>query len=292
MAEKIDVDLTNVVTLVTGATGGIGKEIARGLARMGASVVVGARDADRGEAARADIAKDAGGVAEVSVMRLDVADQTSIRAFAGTFRERFGTLNVLVNNAGAWFSDRRLSPDGLELTFATNVLGPYLLTELLLEPLRAAGHARVVNVVSSIQGNYDATDLQYTRRPFDGFKAYAQSKQALAMLTWGLASRLAGTCVTANTAMPGFVRTDFNQNAHGLRATMINLSARLFAVSPEKGADTPLWAAAAPELDDVSGKYFLGRKEKDAKFREPGPIADLERRCHELTHATPRTSSI
>ena len=283
MAEKLDVDLTNAVTLVTGATGGIGKEIARGLARLGASIVVGARNLDRGEAARADIATGVTDPARVSVMKLDVADQASIRAFGDAFRERFGALTVLVNNAGAWFTDRRQSPDGIELTFATNVLGPHLLTELLLEPLRASGHGRVVNVVSEFQGNYDGTDLQFNRRPYDGFKAYNQSKQALAMLTWGLASRLAGTRVTANATAPGFVKTDFNQNAHGLRATMINLSARLFAVSPEKGADTPLWAAAAPELDGVSGKYFVGRKEKEAKSREPDAIAELERQCRDLT---------
>jgi NAD(P)-dependent dehydrogenase (short-subunit alcohol dehydrogenase family) len=277
-----DTDRTGTVALVTGATGGIGKEIARGLARMGATVVIGARNLERGEAARAQIAGDAARDGAVAVMPLDVADLASIRAFAKAFRERFGTLGVLVNNAGAWFTDRRQSPDGIELTFATNVLGPHLLTESLLDLLRASGRARVVNVVSSIQGNYDATDLQFSRRKFDGYKAYSQSKQALSMLTWGFASRLTGSGVTANAASPGFVRTDFNQNAHGLRAAMIGVSVRLFGVSPAKGADTPLWVATARELDGVTGKHFEGRKEKEAKFREPGPIADLERRCEQM----------
>jgi NAD(P)-dependent dehydrogenase (short-subunit alcohol dehydrogenase family) len=192
---------------------------------------------------------------------------------------------VLVNNAGAWFTERRKSPDGHELTFATNVLGPHLLTEMLLDPLRAAGGARVVNIVSSIAGDYDPTDLQFTRRPYDGYKAYAQSKQALTMLTWGLAERLRGNAVTANTAAPGFVRTNFNQNARGTRAVMISLSARLFAVSPAKGADTPLWVATAPELDAVTGRSFVARKEVPAKFTEPGPIAELERLCQELEQA-------
>jgi NAD(P)-dependent dehydrogenase (short-subunit alcohol dehydrogenase family) len=278
------VDMTGKLAIVTGATGGIGKEIARGLVRLGANVVVTARTPQRGEATRAELAADATG-GELSAMPLDVADQASVRAFAAAVAVRYANVDVLVNNAGAWFTERRTSPDGHELTFATNVLGPHLLTETLLDPLRAAGGARVVNIVSSIAGDYDPTDLQFTRRPYDGFKAYAQSKQALTMLTWGLAERLRGDGVTANTAAPGFVRTNFNQNARGARAVMISLSARLFGVSPAKGADTPLWVATAPELDGVTGRSFASRKQVPAKFTEPGPIAELERLCQELEQA-------
>lgn len=280
MGTTLDVDLTGKVAVVTGATGGIGKQIALGLARLGATVVLGARDAGRGAAAAAEI-----GAAEV--VPLDVADLASLRAFAARFRDRHDTLDVLVNNAGAWFTDRRTSPQGVELTFATNVLGPHVLTDLLRDPLSAGGGGRVVNVVSSFAGGYDATDLQFERRPFDGFQAYNQSKQALRMLTWGQAARLAPAGVTANAVAPGFVRTDFNRHARGPRATMIGLSARLFAVSPAKGADTPLWAAVAPELLGVTGKYFIGRKEQDGRFHEPDPIADLERRCRELASQVP-----
>jgi NAD(P)-dependent dehydrogenase (short-subunit alcohol dehydrogenase family) len=276
-------DLTGRVAVVTGATGGIGKEIARGLAGMGADVVVTARDPAKGEATRGELAAGARGT--IAVLPLDVADLASVRAFAEACRARHGRLDVLVNNAGAWFTDRRESPDGYELTFATNVLGPYLLTELLLDTLRAADRARVVNVVSSLTGDYDPTDLQFTRRRFDGYKAYTQSKQALTMLTWGLAARLAGSTVTANTAAPGFVRTGFNRNARGPRAAMIGLSARLFAVSAAKGADTPLWVASAPELATVNGQAFAGRKARPAKFTAPQPIAELEVVCAELTRA-------
>jgi NAD(P)-dependent dehydrogenase (short-subunit alcohol dehydrogenase family) len=273
------------VAVVTGATGGIGKEIARGLVRLGAHVVIGARDLRRGQAARAEIAAEqvAG---QASVFVLDVADRSSVRAFAAAINDQYGRLDVLVNNAGAWFTDRRLSPDGCELTLATNVLGPHLLTQLLLDALRSSRSARVVNVVSAIVGDYDDTDLQFTRRPYDGYKAYAQSKQALTMLTWGLAARFAGQGITANTAAPGFVRTGFNDNAHGPRAAMIGLMARLFAVSPAKGAQTPLWAASAPQLDGVTGRSFAARKEQPPKFTDPGPIATLERLCDELATAT------
>jgi len=286
--QPLEVNLTGKVAVVTGATGGVGKEIARGLTRMGARVVIGARDPARGEAARVDIGGQPG---QVSVLPLDVADLSSVRAFALALSDDVDRLDVLVNNAGAWFSDRRESPQGHELTFATNVLGPHLLTELLLERLREAGQARVVNVVSSLTGHYDATDLQFTRRGYDGFNSYAQSKHALRMLTWGLATRLSGSGVTANAVAPGFVRTGLNRNAHGLRASMIDLSARLFAVSPDKGAQTPLWAATAPELAGVSGRYYAGRKEKDGRFRDPGAIADLEQRCAELELVAQRDST-
>lgn len=266
----VDDDMTGKVAVVTGATGGIGKEIARGLVRLGATVVIGARDDRRGAAAAGELG--------VTAYPLDVADQASIAAFAAAVIAAHASIDVLVNNAGAWFSDRRESPDGVELTFATNVLGPYLLTNALLAPLRA-GHARVVNVVSSISGDYDADDLQFTRRTYDGFKAYAQSKQALRMITWGQAAAAEGTGMTANAVAPGFVRTDLNRNASGMRTSLINMSVRLFGSSPEKGADSPLWAAAATELDGVTGRYLDARTDKDGGPRDPEAIADLERRC-------------
>jgi NAD(P)-dependent dehydrogenase (short-subunit alcohol dehydrogenase family) len=282
METSIDRDLTGRIALVTGATTGIGKEIARGLARLGATVVIGARDRARGDAAVDDIAAS-GARGQALAMRVDLADQASIRTFAAALAERFDRLDVLVNNAGAWFTDRRESPDGHELTFATNVLGPFLLTELLLDRLHAAGRARVVNVVSSIAAHYDESDLAWSRRPYSGFKVYAQSKQALRMLTWGLAARAQGTGVTANAGAPGFVRTEFNRHAKGFMGAMIGLSARVMATSPQRGADTLLWLAAAPELDGVTGKYFERRAEKDGKFRATGPIAELERICREWT---------
>lgn len=283
-----NVDLTGRVALVTGATGGIGKEIARGLVRAGAIVVLGVRDPGHGEAARAELATErAPERASVDLLPLDVADQASIHAFGRTFTGRYPALHLLVNNAGAWFTERRVSPDGVELTFATNVIGPHLLTEVLMDHLRAAGHARVVNIVSGLAGYYDATDLQFERRPYQGFRAYAQSKQALRMLTWGLAGRVTGTGITANAAAPGFVRTDLNRNARGLMPTMINLMARLFAASPAKGARTPLWVATDPALEKATGRYYDQHKEKDGKFNDPAAIADLERRCRELEHVVP-----
>jgi NAD(P)-dependent dehydrogenase (short-subunit alcohol dehydrogenase family) len=286
-------DLTGKVIVVTGATGGIGKEIARALFRRGATVVIGGRDPGRTRAVWMELenlpenrVRDG---YQIHAFQIDVAHQASLHAFTAAVRDRFDAIDGLVNNAGAWFTDRRESRDGVELTLATNVLGPHKLSELLTPLLqagaRARGEARVVNIVSGIAGNYDATDLQFTRRPYDGFRAYAQSKAALRMLTWGLAARLEGTGVTANAAAPGFVRTGFNRNARGLRAGMINFMARLMAASPEKGAATPVWVTTAPELAGVTGRYFDGQKAKDGGFADPAAIADLERRCQELERA-------
>jgi NAD(P)-dependent dehydrogenase (short-subunit alcohol dehydrogenase family) len=257
---------------ITGATGGIGKWIARGLADLGATVLIGARDPDKGRAVATEITT-ATGNARVSVISLDVASLASIRAL------QLPKLDVLINNAGAWFSDRQTTADGHERTFATNVLGPHLVTKVALP--RLAPGARIINIVSGFAGNYDATDLEYARRRYDGFKAYAQSKQALRMLTWGLAARLTG--ITANAVAPGFVRTDFNQNAHGPMAAIIGAMAKLFAVSPAKGADTAVWAASTPELAGVTGKLFEKRREKDGKFREADAIAELERQLDDGT---------
>jgi NAD(P)-dependent dehydrogenase (short-subunit alcohol dehydrogenase family) len=269
-------DLTGATAIVTGATGGVGLEIARGLSKLGATVVLGVRDVARGVAVADELGHSA------TAMHLDVASVASIRSFVAEYERRFDGLQILVNNAGAWFSDRRESVDGHELTFATNVLGPYLLTELLTDALVAGERARVINIVSSLAGDYDAMDLAYSRRKFDGFKAYAQSKQALRMLTWGAATRLQGKGVTVNAAAPGFVRSNFNRNATGFTSTMIRVMSRLFAVTPAKGAHTPLWVATAPELEGVTGEYFDGGKQKDGKFRDPAAIADLEARCAAL----------
>lgn len=277
----MDTDMSGKLVVVTGATSGIGKEIARGVAKLGGDVVVTARDSSRGAAVRKEIAADAEG-RTITALTLDVADQASVRAFAAAFKENHDRLDALVNNAGGWYTDRRESPDGIELTFATNVLGPHLLTELLLDRLQAAPQGRVVNLISTITGSYDATDLQYTRRKYDGYKAYAQSKQALSMLTVGLARRMAPSTVTANVVEPGFVRTGLNRNARGMQAAMIKMFARMMAVTPAKGADGPLWVATAPELSGVTGKRFAGRTEKPVLFGDPGPIAELEQICADL----------
>jgi NAD(P)-dependent dehydrogenase (short-subunit alcohol dehydrogenase family) len=249
--------MNNKTAFVTGATGGIGKHIALGLARLGATVIIGARDKEKGAATRDEIIA-ATKNDRIKVAVVDVSSVRSVRALQLDVPQ----LDVQINNAGAWFSDRRTSVDGRELTLATNVIGPHLVTRALLPKL--ANGARVINIVSDFASEYDVSDLEFSRRPYDGMK------------TWGMASRLADQGITVNAVAPGFVKTDFNQNAKGFTAGMIGFMAKLFAVSPEKGADTAVWAASAPELDGVTGKLFAKRREKDGKFRDTTAIADLE----------------
>ncbi|APR87824.1 Putative oxidoreductase [Minicystis rosea] len=271
------------LVVVTGATSGIGKEIARGLAKKGATVILGVRDEAKARGVRDEIAKDVGNE-NVSVMLLDVAQQSSIRDFAKAFRAKHDRLDVLFNNAGAWFSHRRESPDGIELTWATNVIGPYLLVKELEQPLRKAAPSRVVNMASSLATDYDPNDVEFRRRKYDGFKVYGQSKLAVRMLTWWQAKRFEGTGITVNAVAPGFVRTDFLQNAEGFMATMIKLSAPLFAVTPEKGAETPIWVATAPELENATSRYYDAMKEKESKFRDG--LDELARICERMTSKT------
>lgn len=281
MAAPIQADLTGKTALVTGATGGIGREIARGLAKLGASVIVGARDRSKGEAVVSELSADAKVPGSVSLLVIDVSSIASVRAAAAELGERHAKLDILVNNAGAWFTDRRETGEGHELTLATNVIGPYLLTKLLAPRIPSGG--RVVNVVSELAANYDATDLEWKQRPFDGFKVYAQSKQALRMVTWLHAEQLKSKGIDVNAAAPGFVKTDFNQNAKGFMAAMIGFMSRFMAVSPAEGADTPIWVAAASELAGKSARYFDKRTDKDGKFRDQAALAELDRLLDEMT---------
>lgn len=281
----IQEDLRGKVAIVTGATGGIGKEIARGLVRLGATVVIGGRSREKTDAVVAELRGEARAPAAVEAGLVDVSSLASVRAFAREIAARHPAVHVLVNNAGAWFTDRRETSEGHELTWATNVLGPYLLTKLLAEPMRAAKGARVVNVVSELASSFDASDLEWKARKFDGFKVYAQSKQALRMVTWIQAAALEKDPITVNAAAPGFVKSDFNQNARGFVPTMINLFASVMGVSPAEGADTPLWAAASREMAGKTACYVDKRKILDGKFRDPAALDDLERRLAAMTSA-------
>ncbi len=215
MTEPVRADLSGKTCLVTGASAGIGKAAAAELARLGARVVMAVRDPEKGERARREIL-GATGRADVELAIVDLASQATIRAFAAELARRFPSLDVLVNNAGVWIEPQGESPDGIELTWATNVLGYHLVTELLLPLLRRAPRARIVNVASQLAGGLELDDVQFERRPYEGRAAYAQSKQADRMLTWALARRLAGTGVTANAMHPGFVATEIFGKGGGL----------------------------------------------------------------------------
>jgi retinol dehydrogenase 12 len=241
------------VCIVTGANSGIGLVTARELARMGAHVVMVCRNRAKGEAALADI-KKAVGSARVDLMLCDLSSQADIRRFADEFKAAYDRLDVLVNNAGIYLRDRTLTVDGLETTFAVNHLGYFLLTHLLLDRLKQSAPSRVVNVSSDAHpyGHINFDDLQ-GEHGYKGVRAYCHSKLANILFTRELARRLAGTNVTANSLHPGAVSTGIFRPLPRPLVALI----KLITMSPDKGARTSIYLASSPDVETVTGKYFV-----------------------------------
>jgi NAD(P)-dependent dehydrogenase (short-subunit alcohol dehydrogenase family) len=261
MADSLD----GTTALVTGATNGIGRVTARELARRGARVLFVARDRARGEATAAEI-REASGGRPPDLLVADLSSQREVRRLAQEVRDRTPRLDLLVNNAGAIFEERKLSADGLEMTFALNHLAYFLLTLELL-PLVAAGSAsRIVNVssVAHVRGAIDFDDLQ-GERGYSMWRAYQQSKLANVLFTRELARRLGarpgGRGVTTNALHPGAIASGFGRNGRGFFSRLVAVGAP-FLASPERGARTTLHVATAPELAGVTGRYFSGCREK------------------------------
>jgi retinol dehydrogenase 12 len=247
------------VCLVTGATSGIGLVTAQVLAQQGATVIVVARNPDRGAAAVARMIRQTGNHA-VTLLTGDLSSQTQIAQVAESFQRHFNRLDVLVNNAGALFTQRQLSADGIEMTFALNHLGYFWLTHVLLDTLKASAPARIVNVASNAHwsGRINFKDIQ-GQRSYRGWRAYCQSKLANVLFTYELAPRLAGTGVTANVLHPGFVATNFGVRNTGVLPWLIRLG-QVAALSPAQGAETMLYLATAPEMARITGQYFVKKR--------------------------------
>jgi NAD(P)-dependent dehydrogenase (short-subunit alcohol dehydrogenase family) len=247
------------ICAVTGATAGIGLVTAQALARQDATLIVIARNAERGAATVGRIQQETGNMA-VELMVADLSAQEQVRQLAREIQHRFARLDVLVNNAGALFARRQLSQDGLEMTFALNHLAYFLLTNLLLDPLTAADSARIVNVSSEAhrRARLDFADLQGQHR-YSGWRAYARSKLANILFTYELARRLAGTGIVANALHPGFVATNFGRNNRSITAAFFRLL-QLAAISPEEGAQTIIYLASSPAVKGVTGEYFVKQK--------------------------------
>ena len=250
--------MTGKTVLVTGGSGGIGLATAAGLAQLGARVGLVGRDAARSEAA-AERLRGAGG--QVDVFVADMSSQREVRRLADEVLTAYPRLDVLVNNVGGYWATRHSTVDGLEHTFAVNHLAPFLLTNLLLDRLRASAPARVVTVSSGAhaRGSIDFEDLQ-GQRVYSGERAYNQSKLANVMFTYELARRLQGAGVTANTLHPGVVRTNFGrEDAKGWMRLMLPVI-RPFLKSPDKGAATSVYLASSPEVQEATGQYFTKQK--------------------------------
>ncbi len=252
--------------LVTGGSGGIGRATAEGLAALGARVGIVGRDRGRTERAAGEIARSTGGTVDVFVA--DLSSQAEVRRLAGEVLAAYPRLDVLVNNAGGYWAHRHVTADGLEHTFALNHLAPFLLTDLLLDRLRASAPARVVTVSSGAQsmGRIDFDDLMGEDR-YDGQQAYNQSKLANVLFTYELARRLDGSGVTANVLHPGVVRTSFGQeDPLGWMRLMLPF-VRPFLKSPDRGAATSVHLASAPDLEGVTGTYFVDKRPKKSSPR-------------------------
>jgi len=247
------------VVLITGATSGLGLASAEGFARLGASVRLLARSEERGERARAQIV-DRSGNEDVSVWLCDLSDLSSVREFAAGFIAEESSLQVLVNNAGVLTEARTLSSEGVELTFATNVLGPFLLTNLLSGLLEQSAPARIINVSSG--GMYTqrihVDDLQTALGHYDGAVAYARSKRAQVMLTELWAQSLLGTGVAVHAMHPGWADTP------GVESSLPRFytATRPLLRTPQQGADTIVWLGAAPGPGLGTGGFWHDRRRR------------------------------
>ncbi|MEP7064496.1 MAG: SDR family oxidoreductase [Gemmatimonadota bacterium] len=255
--------MTGRVCVVTGATAGIGKETALGLARMGATVVVVARDPDKAVRIVDEISRVADN-SNVEWVRGDFASLDSVRAAAAEIAKRHGAIHVLVNNAGVANRHRTLSADGYELTFAVNHLAPFLLTRELLPLLRAGAPSRIITVASAAerQGPIDFEDLQSEKR-YRGFLAYGKTKLMNVLFTYELAARLSGSGVTANCLHPGAVATDMLRQLPKWLYALISP----FLITPAQGAATTIFLASSPAVEGVSSSYYEKGKAKRSSTR-------------------------
>src|SRR6266702_5188706 len=245
--------------LVTGGTAGIGRATALGLANMGARLAITGRDRGRTEGAAREIRAAGGG--QVDVFVADLSSQSEVRRLADEVLQGLSRIDVLVNNVGGYWNTRHVTADGLERTFALNHLAPFLLTSLLLDRLKRSAPARVVTVSSHVhaRGRMDFADLQ-GERSYSGARAYSQSKLANVLFTYELARRLKSTRVTANALHPGVVRTSFGaEDPGGVQRRLVPFM-RPFMKAPAQGAARSIHLASAPDLEQVTGRYFANSK--------------------------------
>lgn len=243
------------ICLITGATSGIGLVTARALAKRGMTVVLVAHNAEKGAATVARIKRETG-TTSVDCLVADLSVQAEVRRLAEEFKDRYSRLHVLINNAGPVFLRRQLSRDGIEMTFAVNHLSHFLLTNLLVDTLKASASTRIINVSSDAHKKAHIRFENLERRDkYSLMGAYGQSKLAQLLFTYELARRLQGTGVTVNAAHPGLVATNLGKN-NGWAARLVLPLMRFVALRPEEGAQTIIYLATSSEVAEVTGKYF------------------------------------
>jgi NAD(P)-dependent dehydrogenase (short-subunit alcohol dehydrogenase family) len=249
-------NMNGKVCLVTGATNGIGKATAQALAQMGATVVIVARNPEKCAAVVSEI-KQISGNDNVEALVADLSVMAEVQQVANQFKAKYQKLHVLVNNAGATFLKRLVTPEGFEKTFALNHLNYFLLTNLLLDTLKASAPARIVIVSSDSHkgAHLDFDDLQSEKGSYS-LNAYGRSKLANVVFSYELARRLSGTGVTVNVLHPGLVRTGFASNLGVVASAAFGFFLRFVALTPEQGARTSVYLATSPDVENVTGKYW------------------------------------
>ena len=259
-----DSHMNGKVCMVSGATSGLGAVTAEALVRQGATVVVVGRSREKCEATVNRLWRGAGNPL-VDYLVADLSSQAEIHRLAQQFQRRYQRLDVLINNAGAIFRKRHLSVDGMEMTFALNHLGYFLLTNLLLDTIKASAPARIINVSScghELVNGMNFNDLQY-QQGYRGFRAYFQSKLANLLFTYELARRLEGTGVTVNALHPGLVATNIGRNNGWIWRFLKPLFDRYYRlkyISADEGARTAIYLATSPDVEGVMGRYFVEEK--------------------------------
>jgi NAD(P)-dependent dehydrogenase (short-subunit alcohol dehydrogenase family) len=257
-------DMNGRICMITGATNGIGKSTAMGLAQKGATVVIVGRNAEKTKLLIDEIQRVTGNE-NIDGFVADLSSQQEVRRLAQQFKEKYQQLHVLVNNAGAVFMKRELSVDGIEMTFALNHLAYFLLTHLLLDMIIASSPARIINVSSDahLTNRIEFDNLQGERN-YTGFGAYSTSKLANVLFTNELAQRLkmnsASANVTANALHPGFINSGFGKNNSGFTAKLMAGFITMFGGSVDEGAKTPIFLASDPSVVHISGQYFSNCK--------------------------------
>ena len=251
MKEKEATRVKGKIVLITGATSGIGKETARGLATLGATVVITTRDIQRGKQTKQELILSTKNK-NIDILYCDLASFASIRGCCTEFLKKYDALHVLINNAGIVDYHRRKSKDGIENTFATNYLAPFLMTNLLLDVLKKSAPARIINLTSGLHsGTIHFNDLEFSQ-DFSAMKVYGHSKLAIILFTRLLAEQLKGTGVIVNCVNPGMSATNLGRDAGWFSAGFF----KLFGKEPSIGAQTPIYLASSSDIETISGEYF------------------------------------
>lgn len=278
--------------IITGANKGIGKEATKQLAKLGAKVYMACRSLDSANQAREVIVKETGNHS-IFVEHLDLASVESIQKFAESFKQKEKNLDVLINNAGLWTKTKKLNELGVEYTFAVNVLGHQLLTQLLLDELKNASPSRIINVASHFAGGLDIDEINFDRRNYNETLAYKQTKQANRMLTREWARRLEMENISVYSLTPGFVpSTELFREQNVVGKFLLKVFALIEGRTIEEGADTIVWLASSDKINGSNGGFYNQRKEEKCKFNNPEDEKRLWDKCEEFLSKIKVDSSI